>query len=102
LSDKPERRPFDPAKTAEQEYPITEFQPIYFVAESFKDAKDKMTEYSQTIPRPFTVHYNPYTQTITTIDNAKQLVSLVRNLKSQVMLLEDSLKKISTKDDDKK
>jgi phenylalanine-4-hydroxylase len=28
LSDKPELRPFEPAKTAIQKYPITEFQPV--------------------------------------------------------------------------
>ena len=42
LSEKPELRPFDPAKTAMQKYPITEYQPVYFVAEDFEDAKEKM------------------------------------------------------------
>lgn len=42
LEDKAEIRPFEPAKTALQKYPITEYQPIYYVAESFEDAKEKM------------------------------------------------------------
>lgn len=42
LSDKPELRPFEPSKTSLQEYPITEYQPIYYIAESFEDAKEKM------------------------------------------------------------
>lgn len=42
LSGKPELRAFDPASTAVQKYPITEYQPIYFVAEDFEDAKEKM------------------------------------------------------------
>ncbi|XP_008482682.2 protein henna-like, partial [Diaphorina citri] len=42
LSDKPQRKPFEPSVTALQTYPITEYQPLYFVAESFEDAKDKM------------------------------------------------------------
>lgn len=42
LSDKPEVRPFDPEKTGVQDYPITEYQPVYFVAESFADAKQKL------------------------------------------------------------
>lgn len=42
LEGKAEIRPFDPAKTALQKYPITEYQPIYYVAESFEDAKEKM------------------------------------------------------------
>lgn len=42
LTDKPEVRPFDPQKTSTQEYPITSFQPVYFVADSFDDAKEKL------------------------------------------------------------
>lgn len=42
VSDKPELRPFEPEKTAVQSYPITEYQPVYYVAESFEDAKNKM------------------------------------------------------------
>lgn len=42
LSDEPELRPFDPPQTAIQPYPITEYQPIYYVAESFEDAKEKL------------------------------------------------------------
>ena len=42
LTDKPEVREFDPEKTAVQPYPITSFQPIYYIADSFKSAKDKM------------------------------------------------------------
>ena len=42
LTDEPKVKPFEPEVTAEQEYPITTFQPIYFLADSFKSAKDKM------------------------------------------------------------
>lgn len=42
LTDRPELRSFDPEKTGVQEYPITEYQPLYYVAESFEDAKEKL------------------------------------------------------------
>lgn len=42
LGDKPELRPFEPIKTSVQKYPITEYQPVYYVAESFENAKQKM------------------------------------------------------------
>lgn len=42
LSGKAELKEFEPAKTCEQKYPITEYQPLYFVAESFESAKEKM------------------------------------------------------------
>lgn len=41
ISDKPEHRPFEPALTAVQPYQDQEYQPIYYVADSFEDAKDK-------------------------------------------------------------
>ncbi|KAI5701365.1 hypothetical protein M8J75_008706 [Diaphorina citri] len=74
LSDKPQRKPFEPSVTALQTYPITEYQPLYFVAESFEDAKDKMIKYAQTIPRRFGVRYNPYTQSVDVIDSKVQLI----------------------------
>ena len=42
LTDQPKLQPFDPDKTSLQKYPITEYQPVYFVAESFEDAKEKV------------------------------------------------------------
>lgn len=42
LSEKPKLLPLDLEKTASQEYSVTEFQPLYYVAESFNDAKEKV------------------------------------------------------------
>ena len=42
LTDKPQIKEFDPAVTGLQKYPITEYQPLYFVAESFENAIEKM------------------------------------------------------------
>lgn len=42
LTEQPELREFDPCKTGEQKYPITKYQPVYFVSDSFEDAKEKM------------------------------------------------------------
>ena len=42
LTSEPETRVFDPAGTALQSYPVSSYQPIYYVAESFKDAKEKL------------------------------------------------------------
>eukprot|EP01100_Stratorugosa_tubuloviscum_P008427 TRINITY_DN3517_c1_g1_i1.p1 TRINITY_DN3517_c1_g1~~TRINITY_DN3517_c1_g1_i1.p1 ORF type:complete len:455 (+),score=212.22 TRINITY_DN3517_c1_g1_i1:103-1467(+) len=64
LSDKPEFRPFDPFVTCNQPYPITTFQPVYFVAESFIKMQEQMKTFSQSLGRDFSVNYNPHTQTL--------------------------------------
>ena len=99
LSDKPEKRAFEPFKTAEQKYPITQFQPVYFIAESFEDAKQKMAEYSLSIPRGFSVRYNPYTQSIEVLDNAYQIMTFASDIKSDMATLEDALKKLSEREE---
>lgn len=42
MSDKPKLLPLEMEKTAVQPYPVTEFQPVYYVAESFSDAQEKV------------------------------------------------------------
>lgn len=42
MSDKPQFLPFKPVKTGITKYPITSYQPLYYVAESFEDAQQKM------------------------------------------------------------
>lgn len=41
LTDKPKLRDFDPEVTGITKYPITQFQEVYYVSESFESAKEK-------------------------------------------------------------
>ncbi|KAL3898775.1 MAG: hypothetical protein SGCHY_002509 [Lobulomycetales sp.] len=41
LSSEPQHKPFDPAVVAMTPYPITSYQPTYFVAQSFRDMKEQ-------------------------------------------------------------
>ncbi|XP_075228831.1 phenylalanine hydroxylase [Lycorma delicatula] len=94
LSDKPVLKEFDPPKTALQKYPITEYQPIYYVAESFEDAKEKIIKYSQTIPRQFGVCYKPYTQSVEIIDSKPQIQNIISGISCQLNILSDAIKKL--------
>ena len=40
-------------------------------------------QYALTIPRPFSLHYNPYTQAIEVIDGKEKIVNMVRTLRSK-------------------
>ncbi|XP_068133041.1 phenylalanine-4-hydroxylase [Hyperolius riggenbachi] len=94
LTEKPEIKPFEPEKTAKQKYPITEFQPVYFVAESFEDAKEKVRKFAATIPRPFSVRYNPYTQSIEVLDTVQQLKNLADCINGEIGILCSALRKL--------
>jgi len=52
------------AVAAEQDFPITEYQPRYGVADSLAEAKDRMRRYCEGLPRPFYARYNPITDSI--------------------------------------
>ena len=60
----PEVRPWDPLEACKQPYPITTFQPVYYAAESFADARERMIDFTATINRPFDVRYNSHSQRI--------------------------------------
>jgi len=93
LSGKPELKQFDPEITGLQKYPITEHQPIYFVTESFEDAKQRMIDFAATIPRPFGVRYDPYTQSIQLLDSKRQIQKLLTNINHEMRTLCDAFTK---------
>ena len=51
-------------------------------------------EFARTIPRPFSVRYNPYTQSIDVINDKSSVANLVRDIKYEVDILEDALTKM--------
>ena len=63
-SEKPIIMEWDPKRAALQEFPITTYQPLYFLADSLSDAKNKMRKYCEDLPRPFFAQYNSQTQTV--------------------------------------
>uniref|UniRef100_A0A8C3FKQ0 Phenylalanine-4-hydroxylase n=1 Tax=Chrysemys picta bellii TaxID=8478 RepID=A0A8C3FKQ0_CHRPI len=103
LSDKPEIQSLNLEKTAVQKYPVTEFQPVYYVAESYLKRNScfhksfclfSFRRFASSIPRPFSIRYDPYTQRIEVLDNAKQLKNLAESISSEMGTLCSALKKI--------
>eukprot|EP00662_Eupelagonemidae_sp_cell21_P045935 gene45935-17175_t len=64
LMGKPLMKPFEPKNAASQEYPITTYQPIYFCADSLRDAKQRMDVFCDSLQRPFHPQYCALTQSI--------------------------------------
>ncbi|HSG88162.1 MAG TPA: ACT domain-containing protein [Pseudomonadales bacterium] len=60
----PRFEPWCPQVAARQDFPITEYQPLYFVAESLQDASERMRRHCEQLPRPFHARYNPTTRSI--------------------------------------
>ena len=61
----PQILPWDPEVAARTEFPITTYQPTYFLADSLHDAKQRMRVYcEEALSRPFYALYNSRTETI--------------------------------------
>ncbi|XP_015183948.1 PREDICTED: tyrosine 3-monooxygenase [Polistes dominula] len=94
LSDKCEHRPFEPTTTAVQKYQDQEYQPIYFVAESFEDAKEKFRRWVATMSRPFEVRFNPHTQRVEVLDTVDRLEGVLSQLNTDITHLTNAINKI--------
>ncbi|KAF5278974.1 hypothetical protein FQA39_LY05652 [Lamprigera yunnana] len=79
LSDEPETKAFEPTKAALENFPITKYQPIYYVSESFKDSKNKIIKYASKIPTPFRVRYNATVQSMEVSDSEQQIETTLQN-----------------------
>ena len=66
VTDEPKLYPLDPYEIAQNHlsFPISSMQPIYFVADSFANAKSSITDYCENISKPFNVSYNTANHTV--------------------------------------
>ena len=63
-NDKPKILPWDPTVASVTKFPITTYQPVYFLADSLQSAKKAMRTYCEDLPRPFFAQYNSQTETV--------------------------------------
>lgn len=95
LTDKPTLKEFDPELMGVQKYPITQFQEVYYVAESFESAQERTIKFANSIPRPFGVRYNPYTESVEVLDSKKQIDNLMCNINVEFQILQNAFRKIN-------
>ncbi|XP_068162914.1 tyrosine hydroxylase 2 [Antennarius striatus] len=96
LSNEPEYKQFNPEEMAVQPYQDQTYQPVYFVAESFEDAKLKLRRYSATIKRPFSVRYDPFTNSIEVLDQPSKLQNVLSQMREDLKILHIALEKLSS------
>lgn len=99
ITTKDKIKKFDPDITCYEECIITSFQNAYYYTDSFEEAKDKMRAYAETIKRPFMVRYNPYTQSVEVLSNAKKITAVMSELRGDLSIVSSALRKISALDD---
>lgn len=98
LSDKPEYRDFDPESAAVQEYDDQAYQDIYYIAESFEDMMEKFRRWvNKNMARPVEMRYNPYTQTIESIDSMRGMENLINQLKLEMLHFNNAVAKVNYK-----
>ncbi|MBN3321983.1 TY3H monooxygenase, partial [Atractosteus spatula] len=95
LSNEPEYKPFNPEVTALQPYQDQTYQPVYFVSESFEDAKAKLRQYSSKIKKPFAVRYDPFTCRIEVLDELQKVKGGLSQMREDLKLLHSAVEKLS-------
>ncbi|XP_026885009.2 tyrosine 3-monooxygenase [Electrophorus electricus] len=91
LLEETEKREFDPETVAVQPYQDQTYQSVYFVSQSFSDAKEKLRLYSTGIKRPFSVRFDPYTNSIEVLDNPLKINIVLELVKDELKILTDAL-----------
>jgi hypothetical protein len=71
---------FEPHTASVQEYQDEDYQPLYFIAQSFESVKQLIKEFSKTIKRPFKVKYDPFTQSLQIYDSTKVLQEIKKEM----------------------
>ncbi|KAM9772359.1 tyrosine hydroxylase 2 [Syngnathus typhle] len=96
LSNKPEYKAFNPEEAAVQPYQDQSYQPVYFVSESFEDAKIQLRKYSTTIKRPFAVRYEPITCSVEVLDGPSKIQNALRKTRDDLRMLQSALDKLGS------
>ncbi|XP_047630035.1 tyrosine 3-monooxygenase isoform X2 [Phacochoerus africanus] len=94
LSEEPEIRAFDPDAAAVQPYQDQTYQPVYFVSESFSDAKNKLRSYASRIQRPFSVKFDPYTLAVDVLDSPHAIRRSLEGVQDELHALAHALSAI--------
>ncbi|KAL2103105.1 hypothetical protein ACEWY4_002273 [Coilia grayii] len=97
LSNEPEYKPFTPEEAAVQPYQDDAYQPVYFVSDSFEDAKAKLRQFSSTIQRPFAIRYDPITSSLEVLDRPAKIQKVLGQMQEELKTLSHALDSLGQK-----
>lgn len=96
----PELKEFVAEETALVEYNDAEYQVVYYVAQSFEDAKEKIKQYAaKHLDRPYELVYDPYTCSIHELDTLGELAKLSDSIQADSRRLQSAIDKLTVKEE---
>ncbi|CAG0892729.1 unnamed protein product [Darwinula stevensoni] len=96
LSGRPQINDFEPGSTAVQEYQDQDFQDVYFVADTVRDALEKFRRWvSAGLSRRYEIAYDPYTSSVRVLDSIDKMKDALFSLKADVGHLSNAVVKMN-------
>jgi len=96
LTEKPQKKPLNLEEACVKEYPITEYQPLYWVSESFDKVIEQFGQFAGKLSehRGFSVRYDPYTQSIDVLDSDDKIEDLAAEISYNSTLMSQAMKNL--------
>jgi len=77
---------------------VTTYQKQYFYTDSLDSATEFVRAIADYIKRPFSVRYNPYTQTVEVLNNSDKILDMAKELKGDLAIVASALRKVQERD----
>ncbi|KAI6218253.1 Biopterin-dependent aromatic amino acid hydroxylase [Aphelenchoides besseyi] len=90
-SDNPDHEDFEPKVAALRTYEDSDYQPLYFVANSISDAMQKLRSYAKEMAKSRRFVYNPITKTVHQLSDRERVKRDVDELDEKLQSLRDEL-----------
>lgn len=79
---------------------VTTYQQQYFYTDSLEDATHFVRAIAEDIKRPFSVRFNPYTQTVEVLNCSDKILDMAKELKGDLAIVASALRKVQERDGD--
>merc|ERR1712098_95015 len=88
----------EPEPLFSAELMVTEYQKQYFYTDTIEEATAFVRSYAESIKRPFSVRYNPYTQTVEVLNDSSKILDMAKELRGDLAIVASALKKVQERE----